>query len=74
MLLGHLKCGSIRVKTGDPVKENDVIAEAGNSGYSERPHIHIQLIESDTENFWKGTGVSIRYKDRNLFKNRVIKL
>jgi len=74
MLLGHLKCGSIRVKTGDPVKENDVIAEAGNSGYSERPHIHIQLIESDTENFWKGTGVSIQFKDRNIFKNRVIVL
>jgi hypothetical protein len=74
MLLGHLKMGSIRVKTGDPVKENDVIAEAGNSGYSERPHIHIQLIESYTENFWKGTGVSIRYRERNLFKNRVIEL
>jgi len=56
------------------VKENDVIAEAGNSGYSERPHIHIQLIESDTENFWKGIGVSIRYRERNLFKNRVIEL
>jgi murein DD-endopeptidase MepM/ murein hydrolase activator NlpD len=74
MLLGHLKMGSIRVKTGDSVKENDVIAEAGNSGYSERPHIHIQLIESDTENFWKGTGVSIRYREGNLFKNRVIEL
>ena len=74
MLLGHLKMGSIRVSPGDIVNEKDVIAEAGNSGYSERPHIHIQYIESETENFWKGTGVSIQYKGRNIFKNRVIEL
>ncbi len=72
MLLGHLKKGSIRVKEGDSVNADDLIAEAGNSGYSERPHIHIQLISSLTENYWTGTGVSIVYKNRNLYKNRVI--
>jgi murein DD-endopeptidase MepM/ murein hydrolase activator NlpD len=54
ILLGHLKMGSIRVDVGDVVGENDWLAEAGNSGYSERSHIHVQLIESDSENFWKG--------------------
>lgn len=74
MLLGHLKKDSIRFRTGDKISANDLIAEAGNSGYSERPHIHIQLIKSLTENFWKGTGISIEYKKKNLYKNRLIKI
>lgn len=74
MLLGHLKMGSIRVKVGDTVNENDWLAEAGNSGYSERPHIHMQLIESDSEYFWKGMGIPIQYIGKNLFKNRVIEI
>jgi murein DD-endopeptidase MepM/ murein hydrolase activator NlpD len=73
MLLGHLKTGSIKVNEGDTIKEKEIIAEVGNSGYSERPHLHMQYIRSETENFWKGKGVSIQYKDRNIFKNRVIK-
>jgi hypothetical protein len=52
--------------------EGDFIAEAGNSGYSERPHIHIQLINSSTDNYWSGTGISIQYRRKNLYKNRLI--
>lgn len=74
MLLGHLKKDSIRVKAGDKVNVNDFIAEAGNSGYSERPHIHIQLINSLTDNYWTGTGISIQYIGKNLYKNRLIKI
>jgi hypothetical protein len=74
MLLGHLKKDSIRVKAGDKVIANDFIAEAGNSGYSERPHIHIQLIKSLTDKYWTGTGVSIKFKGKNLYKNRLIKI
>ena len=73
-LLGHLKKGSVNVKIGDVINANDYLADAGNSGYSERSHIHMQLIESDTENFWKGIGISIGFKNKNLFKNRIIKL
>lgn len=72
LLLGHLKTDSIRVKPGDAVNANDLIAEAGNSGYSERPHIHMQLIKSLTDNYWTGRGISIEYKCRNLYKNRLI--
>jgi murein DD-endopeptidase MepM/ murein hydrolase activator NlpD len=63
---------SIKVTTGDFVNAGDMIAEAGNSGYSERPHIHMQLIESATNNYWKGIGISIQFRKRNLYKNRVI--
>jgi len=74
VLLGHLKMDSIRVKEGDIINANDLIAEAGNSGYSERPHIHIQLINSLTDNYWSGKGVSMEYKGKNLYKNRLIRL
>jgi murein DD-endopeptidase MepM/ murein hydrolase activator NlpD len=70
LLLGHLKKDSIRVKEGDDVRCGEPIASAGNSGYSERPHLHMQLIKSESPNYWGGTGISIRYKNRNLYKNR----
>jgi murein DD-endopeptidase MepM/ murein hydrolase activator NlpD len=72
-LIGHLKKGSIRVKLGDFVQQNDLIAKAGNSGYSERPHIHMQLISSQTDNYWKGLGVNISFQSKNLYKNRQMK-
>jgi murein DD-endopeptidase MepM/ murein hydrolase activator NlpD len=72
-LIGHLKKGSITVKLGDSVQQNDLIAKAGNSGYSERPHIHMQLISSQTDNYWKGLGVNISFQNKNLYKNRQIK-
>jgi murein DD-endopeptidase MepM/ murein hydrolase activator NlpD len=74
LLLGHLKMDSIRVKKGDAIHANDLIAEAGNSGYSERPHLHMQLINSMTDNYWTGRGVSMEYKRKNLYKNRLINL
>ena len=72
LLVGHLRKDSIKVKVGGSVTANDFIGEAGNSGLSERPHLHMQLIESKTEDYWQGRGVSIRFKKKNLFKNRVI--
>jgi hypothetical protein len=72
LILGHLKKGSIKLEEGDSVLKNDMIAEAGNSGYSERPHIHMQLIECLTDNYWQGLGISIRFKNKNLYKNRVV--
>jgi hypothetical protein len=72
LILGHLKKNSIRVDVGDNINADDYIAEAGNSGYSERPHLHMQLVHSLTENFWYGKGVSIQFKNKNLYKNRII--
>ena len=74
MLLGHLKKGSIRVELNQLVSENEYVADAGNSGYSERSHIHMQLIDSNTDNYWKGRGVSIRFGNKNLYKNRIIEI
>jgi hypothetical protein len=73
-LLGHLKEGSIKVKEGEYVNGGDPIGEAGNSGMSERPHLHMQLMKSDTDDYWKGTGICICYLSKNLYKNRLVKL
>jgi len=74
LLLGHMKKGSIVVKTGDYVYKRDKIGECGNSGMSERPHLHMQLMKSKNDNYWKGLGVSMQYKGKNLYKNRLIKI
>jgi hypothetical protein len=71
-LFGHLRKGSIIVNEGDGVNQNQIIANAGNSGMSERPHLHMQLIKSDTADYWSGKGICIRFKKRNLYKNRII--
>lgn len=73
-LIGHLKKGSIVVSTGDNVKENDLLAECGNSGYSERPHVHMQLIKSPTDDYWRGEGMGITFKNKPLYKNRMVML
>jgi hypothetical protein len=73
-LLGHLKKGSIVVREGDFISRNTFIAEAGNSGMSERPHLHMQLMKSETGDYWKGTGICVQFKAKNLYKNRLIKV
>jgi hypothetical protein len=74
LLLGHLSQGSIVVKVGDAIQTNDLIGAAGNSGWSERPHLHMQLIKSQSDNYWLGQGISVLFHDKNLYKNRLIKL
>jgi murein DD-endopeptidase MepM/ murein hydrolase activator NlpD len=40
----HIIPGSIRVKKGDIVKEGDVIALLGNTGQSDIPHLHFEVV------------------------------
>ncbi|MCF8381874.1 MAG: M23 family metallopeptidase [Bacteroidales bacterium] len=73
LLLGHLKRGSIVVKIGDTVSKNELIGECGNSGMSERPHLHMQLMKCEGEDYWKAKGISIQFQSKNLYKNRLIR-
>lgn len=41
--LGHLKSGSVKVKTDQQVKAGDQIGEMGSSGSSLFPHLHYEL-------------------------------
>jgi len=40
----HLVPGSVRVKRGDRVKEGEVLGKLGNSGNSNGPHLHFQVM------------------------------
>ena len=55
----HLKPGSIRVKTGDPVKRGQVVGLIGNSGNSTEPHLHFHI--SDGNSPLGSEGVPYRY-------------
>ena len=46
VLMNHLKQNSLKVKTGDKVKQGDVLAECGNSGAGPVPHLHFQLFKN----------------------------
>ncbi len=41
ILIAHFRKGSLKVGTGDRVEVGQEIAEVGNSGYSDEPHLHI---------------------------------
>lgn len=47
LLLCHLKKGSVLVNKGETVKAGQKIAEAGNSGSSIQPHLHIQAMSNN---------------------------
>jgi hypothetical protein len=42
----HLKPGSLRVKLGDHVARGEVIAQLGNTGNSDAPHLHFHVMDS----------------------------
>jgi murein DD-endopeptidase MepM/ murein hydrolase activator NlpD len=43
-LLAHMQKGSVRVKAGDKVRQGQVLGLLGNSGNSDGPHLHYQLM------------------------------
>jgi hypothetical protein len=47
-LYAHLQPGSVRVKLGDSVKAEQVLARLGNSGNSDAPHLHFQLTDANS--------------------------
>ncbi|HQJ87557.1 MAG TPA: M23 family metallopeptidase [Methanoregulaceae archaeon] len=44
---GHMVPGSVRVKAGDVVHEGQVLGTVGNSGNSDLPHLHFQVVKGD---------------------------
>jgi hypothetical protein len=71
IVLGHIKNGSITVKVGDRVQPGDVVGRVGNSGLSERPHLHMQASRCEDGDYWKGEGVPLLFNGSVPLKGKV---
>jgi hypothetical protein len=69
VLMGHLQKGSMLVKPGDRVTKGQPIAQAGNSGWTSQPHLHIQAMKKSTGSFWGWEGLPIFFDGKNPIKN-----
>jgi hypothetical protein len=69
VLLGHLRQGSVILRPGDRVQAGQPVAQAGNSGWTERPHLHMQAMEIREAEPWKNEGLPILFEGRNPVKN-----
>ena len=58
---GHLVTDSLTVKKGDKVKQGQVIAKVGNTGLSNCPHLHFQLM--DGPNFLANRGLPCSFSN-----------
>ena len=47
-LYAHLQPGSLKVRLGDKVKAGQVLARLGNSGNSDAPHLHFQVMDANS--------------------------
>jgi hypothetical protein len=61
----HLLPGSVRVKKGDVVKEGQVLGQMGNSGNSDLPHLHFQVV-TGTPSFLGAEGYPHMYRSLDL--------
>jgi len=67
--LYHFKKDTIVVNVGEKLKVGNYLGEVGNSGYSPRPHLHIQVVYCEDNKHWLGKGVPIIFNNRYPVKN-----
>ncbi len=53
----HLKQGGVHVAVGDRVAAGDLIGFSGNTGYSQKPHLHFDVIRVDANLEWQTVDV-----------------
>lgn len=69
IVLGHMRHGSLSVTAGDSVRAGQKIGLVGNSGWTERPHLHMQAMRSPSGDWWHGDPVPFRLGGRFLARN-----
>jgi murein DD-endopeptidase MepM/ murein hydrolase activator NlpD len=56
----HLKQGSVKVKTGDTVKQGQAIAQLGHTGNTTEPHLHFQLTDGPDPMYSRGVPITFK--------------
>ncbi len=70
VVLAHLRDNSVRVSAGEQVETGEVLGEAGNSGNSSEPHLHIHAQRGFQEEApLSGDPLSLTIRDRFLVRN-----
>jgi hypothetical protein len=69
VVAGHLQRASVCVVRGDAVRAGDRIGAVGNSGWTERPHLHMQATRTSTGDWWHGDPVPMEMDGRFLVRN-----
>jgi hypothetical protein len=67
--LGHFQASSVSVKIGDRVIAGQYLGKIGNSGFTHRPHLHLQVSTCEDGNYWEGRGIPIHFERRFPIKN-----
>jgi hypothetical protein len=74
VVLGHMQHGSVRVTGGQVVRPGEEIGRVGNSGWTERPHLHVQAMRCRSGDWWHGDPLPIRFGGRFLARNQVLRV
>jgi hypothetical protein len=73
VVLGHLLKGSVTVAVGQQARSGEEIGKVGNSGWTERPHLHMQATRSASGDWWHGDPVPMNFGGRFLVRNQVFR-
>ena len=68
LLMAHFRHGSVVVAAGEQVQEGQFLARIGNSGYSNGPHLHMQLQDRTPYPFDPET-ISLPFRFKDLLVN-----
>jgi hypothetical protein len=73
VVLGHMRQGTVAVKPGDEVQAGQAIGRVGNSGWTERPHLHMQAMRSAAGDWWHGEPLALRFGGHFLVRNQLVR-
>lgn len=71
LVLAHLKNGSLAVQEGAMVITGQKLGQAGNSGNTSEPHLHIHAVQTGSPGEMVGKGVPILFEDTFPVRNTV---